>query len=45
MNDDVLRTNIRMCRPFADTIQAFAALCNHAGNVEQVILEFLIITQ
>ena len=45
MNDDVFRTNIRMISslsfvPIADTIQAFDALCNHAGNAEQVILDY-----
>ena len=44
MNDDVFRNNIRMISalsflPIADTIQAFDAQCNHAGNVEQVILD------
>ena len=39
MNDDVFRTNIRMISalsfvPTADTVQAFDALCNHAGNQE-----------
>ena len=45
MNDDVFRTNIRMISalsfvPIADTVQAFDALCNHAGNQEQVILDY-----
>ena len=26
--------------PIADTIQAFDAQCNHAGNAEQVILDY-----
>ena len=30
--------------PIADTIQAFYALCNDAGNVEQVILNYFIET-
>ena len=45
MNDDVFRTNIRMISalsfvPIVDTIQAFDALWNHAGNAEQVILDY-----
>ena len=37
MNDEEFRTNIRMISalsfvPIADTIQAFDALSNHAGN-------------
>ena len=43
MNDEDFQTNIRMISalrfvPIADTIQAFDALSNHAGNQEQVIL-------
>ena len=26
--------------PIDDTIQAFDAVCNHAGNAEQVILDY-----
>ena len=45
MNDEEFRTNIRMIStlsfvPIADTIQAFDALSNHAGNQEQVILDY-----
>ena len=45
MNDDVFRTNIRMISalnfvPIA-TIQAFDAQCYHAGNAEQVILDYI----
>ena len=45
MNDDVFRTNIRIISdfsfvPIADTIQAFDAQCNHAGNAEKVILDY-----
>ena len=45
MNDYVFRTNIRMTSalnfvPIADTIQAFDAQCNNAGNAEQVILDY-----
>ena len=45
MNDEQFRTNIRMISalsfvPIADTIQAFDALSNHAGNQEQVILDY-----
>ena len=41
-NDEEFRTNIRMISfiPIADTIQAFDALSNHAGNQEQVILDY-----
>ena len=44
MNDEDFRTNIRMISalsfiPIADTIQAFDALSNHAGNQEQVICD------
>ena len=45
MNDEEFRTNIRMISalsfaPIADTIQAFDALSNHAGNQKQVILDY-----
>ena len=45
MNDDVFRNNIRMVSALsfvliADTMHAFYALCNHAGNAEQVILDY-----
>ena len=45
MNDEEFRTNIRMISalsfvPIADTIQAFDALINHAGNQEQGILDY-----
>ena len=45
INDDVFRTNIRMLSalsfvPIADTIQAFDVQSNHAGNAEQVILDY-----
>ena len=30
--------------PIADTIKAFDALSNHAGNQEQVILDYLKVT-
>ena len=45
MNDDVYRANIRMIRalsfvPIVDTIQTFDAQFIHAGNAEQVILDY-----
>ena len=45
MNDGEFRTNIRIISalsfvPVAGTIQAFDALSNHAGNQEQVILNY-----
>ena len=45
MNDEEFRTNIIMISvlsfvPIADTIQAFGPLINHAGNQEQVILDY-----
>ena len=45
MNDEEFHTNIRMISalsfiPIADTIQAFDALSNHAGNQEQVICDY-----
>ena len=46
MNDEEFRTNIRITSalsfvPIADAIQAFDALNNHAGNQEQVILDYI----
>ena len=45
MNDEEFHTNIRMISalsfvPTADTIQAFDALSYHAGNQEQVVLDY-----
>ena len=45
INDEEFRTKIRMISalsfvPITDTIQAFDALSNHAGNQEQVILDY-----
>ena len=45
MSNDVFRANILMISalsfvPIADTIQGFDALCNHADNAEQVILDY-----
>ena len=43
--NDVFRTNIQMIGALSfvlitDTIQAFDALYNHAGNAEQVVLDY-----
>ena len=45
MNDEEFCTNIRMISalsfvPTGDTIQAFDALSYHAGNQEQVVLDY-----
>ena len=45
LNDDAFRTNIRMTDaitfvPIAVTIQAFEEFSNHAGNQEQVIMDY-----
>ena len=44
LDDEQFRTNIRMIAslsflPIEDTIQAFEVLANHAGNIEQPILD------